>query len=591
MPGVCLDVRSEGAVSHSLDSLFHLDSYAADTVDAHRSAFLGYTSHPGYPVEVVDTDDVAVYLEGCLYGVDEVRETMRSLAADLFDPTADAVSRFVDGTDGEFLLVGVDKRDGRVAAVTDAFGRLPVYCDESGPGVALAREPRFLLDRREGDGFDRMGLAQYLLFGYTLGTRTLWDGVERLPAGTHLVVDSDGDVSRARHYEFDFGGKRHADKSAEKNARTLASLFTRACDRRTSSDRQTILSLSGGLDSRAVAGALRAFDRPFAAATFEEADGSADADVEIAGRVADAGGFDRRTYSLGPLDDDDVDRLLGMKEGLNPLHLASILEFFERLVDDYGHRSTYLTGDGGDKALPDLTPDVAVDSMAEFVSYACSKNAVFPPETVAELTGVDERSLREEIASVVSTYPETSWDDLYVHFLVAERGRNWLFEGEDRNRGYFWSTTPFYDRRFFEYAMNVPASQKSGYRLYRRFLDELWPAAAGIEHADFGVAPDSPLYGIIQRGLGAVDGHPRLERVVHALNDLRSGGGAARDVGDRVSEQASRADTVGRYFDRSVLDRVASEDASYGSKQMYTLFTLTSELSRSAETNPTPTAR
>jgi asparagine synthase (glutamine-hydrolysing) len=592
MPGVCLDVRREEAVPrHSLDSLHHLDTYTHETVQFDSDVFLGYTRHPGYPVTVVETDESVLSLEGYLYDVDRPRERLRSLAPEVFDPASEEVARFVRETDGEFVVSAVDRRSGAVAVLNDAFGRLPVYYGGRRDGVVASREPRFVVDNRTDEGFDQMGLAQYLLFGYTLGTRTLWNGVERLAGGTHLVADAEGETSRARHYEFDFGSTEHADRSVEENARALASLFADACDRRAPDGPQTVLSLSGGLDSRAVVGGFFARDVPFAAATFARGDGSTGGDAEIAERVARAADLDWTKYALDPLGTDEVERLLGLKEGLNQVKMGFILDFFERLVDDYGHRSTYVTGDGGDKALPDLTPSVDIGSLDEFVSYACAKNGVFSPSQVAALTGVDERALRDEVASVVSTYPEDDWADRYVHFLVTGRGRNWLFEGEDRNRGYFWSTSPFYGREFFEYAMNVPADQKSGYRLYREFLDELWPPAAGFEHADFGVALDSPMYGVIQRGLDLIDGHPRLERLVKTAHS----GDVTRDVDTeherRLRRHATNGSAVGRYFSRDAVERVARDRSSYGSKQLFSLLTLTTEIERLAETEQSIEAR
>ncbi|MGM0717681.1 MAG: asparagine synthase-related protein [Halobacteriota archaeon] len=582
MPGVCLDVHpGERVLRHSLDSLLHLSSYAHETVCADRERFLGYTHYPGYPVVILETETYVIYFEGYCYEDEDVHDRLHSLVPALFDLTAKEVTRFVRETDGEFLIVGIDRQSGRVAVINDAFGRLPVYCDDHADGFVLSREPQFVIGNRESDEFDRMGLAQSLIFGYTLGNRTLWKDVERLAGGTHIVVNGDGELERTRHYEFDFSEKRHANKSPAENARNLAALFTDACDRRTRLGGQTLLSLSGGLDSRAVAGGFRARDISFVAATFMHDDGSTSDEVEIARQVADAADLDWKTYTLEPFGEAEVDQLLQMKEGLNPVQMGFILRFFEDLVEEHGHRMTYVTGDGGDKAIPDLTPSVDIGSLGELVSYVCSKNAIFEPTTVEELTGVKERALREEITAVISTYPESEWNDLYVHFLVAERGQNWLFEGEDRNRGYFWSTSPFYALRFFNYAMNVPASQKSGYRLYRLFMNELWPAATRIEHADFGFALDSPMYYAVQRGLDLIDGYPRLERIVETIHD----GGSSRtedDVAGRLLSRRLSDRAVKRYFSPTILEDIVDDRAAYSSKQAFTLLTVASEVSRLA---------
>jgi asparagine synthase (glutamine-hydrolysing) len=43
-----------------------------------------------------------------------------------------------------------------------------------------------------------------------------------------------------------------------------------------------------------------------------------------------------------------------------------------------------------------------------------------------------------------------------AYFAAYERGRNLLFEGEDRARFFFWQTTPFYSQPLMQYALRLP---------------------------------------------------------------------------------------------------------------------------------------
>jgi len=73
-----------------------------------------------------------------------------------------------------------------------------------------------------------------------------------------------------------------------------------------------------------------------------------------------------------------------------------------------------------------------------------------------------------------------------VHFLVFERGFKWLFEGEDRNRHFFWSTAPFYGRQVFTRAMRCPANLKANYLVYRLFMEALGPSLVDVESTTVG---------------------------------------------------------------------------------------------------------
>lgn len=581
MPGVCLDVgRESRGFDEALERLLHSDTYSHETSLSTPSVALGHTAHPGYPVTVVETDEHILYIEGALYDVSDRAETLRSVAPLLLEPRPDEFAAFLRDTDGEFLIVAVDRQTGDVAIANDLFGRLPVYHRRTDHGFVASREPGFVLDTATSVSFDRMGLAQTLLFGYTLGERTLWEGVSRLPPATQLLVNTDGDVTEFTHHEFNFEDKQHRDRSVQQNAQELASRFRDACQNRAALWDRNVLSLSGGLDSRAVLGGLRSSDASFSAATFEQANGSTERDRTISAEIAASENLDWELYSLSPRQAGDMSRLLDLKEGLNSITMGYILEFFERLVDANGSQTVYHTGDGGDKTLPDISPGAEIRDREAFISYLISENAVFPLSAVTALTGVTPTEMRDEIDRVVSAYPESNWNDAYVHFLVHERGVNWLFEGEDRNRCFFWSTSPFYAPDFFRYAMNVPHEQKARYELYRQFFEELWPEALTFDHADFRSSPGSMMYKGIQYGLELIDGHPRVESLVSELHHGTLGSEYHPNLSGLLRRQASSCDAVKQLFAEDVLEEISQDRRSYGTTQLYTLLTLTSAVER-----------
>jgi asparagine synthase (glutamine-hydrolysing) len=341
-----------------------------------------------------------------------------------------------------------------------------------------------------------------------------------------------------------------------------------------------VISLSGGLDSRAVAAGLGATDTTVRAATFVRDAGSPTGESRVAEQVANALDLPWDSHAIPPMGPERMGELLRLKEGLTLLSLGFLLAFFEQLAAEHGRTMTYFTGDGGDKTLPDLSPTVAFTDERAFSEYLISKNAVVPLEDVTDLVDPTASAIHDEIASVVGGYPESDWVDRYIHFLVHERAINWLFEGEDRNRCYFWSTTPFYDVDFFRYAMNVPDEQKARYGLYREFLQELWPPATRFEHVDFGQSLDSPLYGIIQHGLRLVDGHPWAEALVKrvAAESTNSSDVTAADA--LLRHQLQNGEALTQTFSEPALERLTSNSGSYSPTQLYTLLTLTSAVER-----------
>jgi asparagine synthase (glutamine-hydrolysing) len=576
---VSLGLGARVPTSDALDGLCHFEDYAAETLVAVDDCLFGYTGYPAYPVTVVDDPTYRVVLEGELYGVEDVATEMRSLAPRLFGEDPAAVADFVCDADGDFLVCAREKRSGAVAVVNDVFGRLPTYYHVGDDRTICSREVGFVLDAVDVT-FDRIGVAQSLLFGYTLGARTLWSGVRKLPPATLLQVDPDGTATTTDLHTFDFDGSAHADRSLERNVAELRSLFVEACRARGRRPGEAVLSLSGGHDSRTVAAAFREADVSFTAATFARSED--DTDAEVAAEVASALDVDWDRYDLtDPSPDPDrMATLLRLKEGMNPLSMGFILEFFDELRSRHGSSMNYVTGDGGDKALPSLRPAQSLSNAKALLDYVVARNAVFEVDRAADIAGVSESALLESIRARLSSYPERDPETRYVHFLVHERGFNWLNEGEDRNRYYFWSLTPFYSPAFFRYAMNVPPEQKTHNEFYREFLADLWPKAVELDHANFRTPMSSPRYRAVMYGLSFLERHLSLYDAVREVYRGQAGDPYDPNLAELLDRQLDHCDAVEDVLVPGTVREVVEDRHGFEDKQVYQLLTVSSAVER-----------
>lgn len=99
-------------------------------------------------------------------------------------------------------------------------------------------------------------------------------------------------------------------------------------------------------------------------------------------------------------------------------------------------------------------------------------------------------------------FPENDLNQKYVHFTVFEKNYKLYFEAEDRNRFYFWSTSPFYSIKFFEYAIAIPDCYKEHLDLYRMFLERLDKNCLEVSYANWpriGLLPVSLSYRLLPR--------------------------------------------------------------------------------------------
>lgn len=578
------DVDTDAFFAAVRDLIEH-DDYE---IARHRTepVHVGSATPSAYPIETFETDAFWIGLEGTAYGRTRatLREELTAVAERLFDPDAESagIADWLFDVDGTFVVYAVEKSTGAVAVLPDALGRLPVYHYRNGETVYVSRDLSVITTLADDVAFDRLGIAQFLLLGFLLGERTLFEGVSRLTPATALTIRPSG-VETTTLHRFDFGRNAHAGRSVERNASELVALFEDACRRRTTVNDANVVALSGGLDSRCVLAGVSGADRSCGAATMNYPPTTPGIDVDVARRLTTALDVDWRQYHLDPPSADEITTLLRMTGGMNGVGLAQILQFYEGLRHDHGPDVTYFTGDGGDMVFHDLTPSRRVRTDEDLVDYIVAEDARFSPETVAALTRVPADRLRETIRTHVAAYPETDPAQQYVHFSIYEKGVNWLGEGEDRNRGYFWGTTPFYALPVFVYAMNCPDDQKAHYALYREFLSQLDPRIAEIDNANYGVAPASAMHTVASLSSTLLSRYPAIgTRLLPTIKRLVLGQTnsasteTTTDITGYVRDQRARSPAIHDLLHEPALDRLLATADRYDRLQLQGVFTVTS---------------
>lgn len=564
-----------------LDHFLYDRRFLAEIIQRDDRAFLGVTRYPEYPVTVIENDAYLFLLEGRLhgFGAAAIERELAVLAEGLFcgDNEMSRAGAWIEGHDGDYIIVAHHKPSGRWAAVNDPLGRLPVYYRRQGETIALSRDLRFMAALSPAPALDRMALGQFLVLGFPLGTRTLLAGIDRLPAGSLVQCGGRGDGGYRTVSRFNFDDV-HPVASPRTAAESLAARFIEACARVTDPEKSSVLSLSGGMDSRTVAAGLIKAGRRFHAATYAEAGKERSADVIHAREVADALGFDRETISLRPSRGADLLRLLRMKGGMNSAGLAFYLPFLEEIGRRYGHDAGYLTGDGGDKALPALVPPRRLRSNRDLVRFILGRHDILPIDRVARLVRLPVSDLEGQIETMVDGYPERSPDRKYVHFIIYERGMKWLFEGEDRNRCLLWSATPFYDQSFFREAMACPMECKQRRRLYRDFLTCLSPVAAGIIDSNKGVPITAPGYARKEMVFDLLARFPSLSR--RLKNKLRPP--RSYDLSSAaltcLKQQAVKCPVIEEYLDGAELMRLIDTPSGLSRAIFDNLLTVTAAI-------------
>ena len=159
---------------------------------------------------------------------------------------------------GMFGLALWDARQKRLILVRDAMGIKFVYYKLDGGSIYFASEIRGIL---AGCGqkpeVDPVSLNLFLRYRYTPSPRTIFSGINKLAAGTMLILEN-GTSRLERWYRY--APKQFSPpKSMEQASEELLEIYKRAVKRQLISDVPVGLLLSGGIDSGLLLGLMNLY--------------------------------------------------------------------------------------------------------------------------------------------------------------------------------------------------------------------------------------------------------------------------------------------------------------------------------------------
>lgn len=151
---------------------------------------------------------------------------------------------------GMFAIALWDAKGRHLWLVRDRIGVKPLYYSVHHGRITFASEIKALLeDPEQKRGMDEDALHQYLSFHTTPAPKTLFEGIQKVPAGTWLRVSEDGGIRESRYWDvLDHTEPLTGVREEEIAERVLAELRT-AVRLRKISDVPVGVFLSGGIDS------------------------------------------------------------------------------------------------------------------------------------------------------------------------------------------------------------------------------------------------------------------------------------------------------------------------------------------------------
>ncbi|MCE7053268.1 asparagine synthase-related protein [Algoriphagus sp. AGSA1] len=422
-------------------------------------------------------------MEGKIYGkaFESIVTELKTLSTEKID---EKLSSYAFDLDGEFYFYKIDITKNQIAVFGDHLNRLPLYFGSKDQRWVISRQIKtayFFLQPE----ISRLNLAEFMVFDYNLADRTWFENIFCLQLDDYIQIDALNNNLQVKKKKTTYNFE---DKTKIKNTKVLledmAEVFTKACTDR--AETTNVLSMSGGMDSRSVAAGLVKGKKPLLGVTFENAEKTALYDGIIAKEIADALTINWQKISLTKESFNyDIASLMKVKMSIQPCRFYFLYQFCNEVSKKFGSNIIFFTGDGGDKVFPDLSKNLKFNSDLKLFRLIMKENHEFTINLAAKITGVSEKELEKQIFSYIKELPAATSAGKLEQFTLRARMKRYIFEGEDRNRNYFWSTTPFLSKKFFSLMMHLDPEIKKQKNFYSDFIAHINHDVASIRNENF----------------------------------------------------------------------------------------------------------
>jgi asparagine synthase (glutamine-hydrolysing) len=209
-----------------------------------------------------ETGSVWVVFNGEIYNYQDLRRDLLS-RGHRFSTTSDTETLvhlyeergvdFVQPLRGMFGVAVWDAARRRLVLARDRIGEKPLYYAIDGQRLLFGSEIKAILRAGGRRAADRQAVAQFLATGYVPGSRTMYEGIAKLPPAHRLVFEN-GTARVERYWTRSTASSAHSEPEAEAQ---LEALLDEAVRLNLKSDVEVGAFLSGGVDSSLLVALMR----------------------------------------------------------------------------------------------------------------------------------------------------------------------------------------------------------------------------------------------------------------------------------------------------------------------------------------------
>ena len=446
MPGL-VGIVSEKAVDEQLlnrmiDSIKHEDFYRIDKyISSHfgiARLHLGIFNPELQPIFNEDKS-LCIFMDGKIYDYEEEMNRLKEKGYKFSfknDPEfclysyEDRGIDFIKNLNGSFVFVIYDFKENKIIIVNDRYGLRPIYYAINNEKLLFAPEVKAILqDKSFKRELNDEAIADFFAFGEILGNKTFFKGIEVLPPASITVWN--GKLSIEQYWDFNY--EPDYSKSEDEFVDELVKTFKKAVEIRMKDNLRYGVSLSGGLDSRCVVGAI---DKNKRKDVLAYSFGPLDCDeVKIAKKVAKKAGTKFKAIEITPeMIINNAEREIFYSDGMDYIGVSYVPPIHKTISNDIDVVFTGLTLDTT-ITNPWLTDEIIkCKSNEELFNILFNKWRFLSDEELSKL-------FINKYYRKIKTYPLSSFKEAFYgvkenhpgnmsdHFELRNHTRRWALMG------------------------------------------------------------------------------------------------------------------------------------------------------------------
>jgi asparagine synthase (glutamine-hydrolysing) len=483
MPGLSV-VYGTDLIAESLSSLKHNPNIMVKKTTLGKKSFVVLSGFEGYPFFQYANEDFAIFLEGMIYNLsaEEITDGLSRIARSYLQKLdyKNEIGTFVSNCCGEFIALIHLIKTGDFLLFNDQWGRLPFFWFTQGNNIILSREIKFILHYISKIYYNKMALLEFLVLGYPLGDRTIFQDIFRFLPG-HLIARSGNLFSFEAVVGLNFESSCFKSRSRKYYAEKAKNILYSSAENRLSKLKafnSKVVDISGGYDTRAVLAVISQLDKNVVPVTVDLVTGD---ESSVAIQVAKTCGLEallikpNRDFSSST-----VQGVLYKTDGFIDGWVAtSSYQDTEELIRQVKEPIAEFMGFGGEFLRHPLKTQRFFKNMLDVI------NCLVPSTTLIKSTcrclGLREKDVYDFWSDFFnSTYRELKIEDKVIHYYF-DYYTLYVCEGIDRRRIHLWPVNPMMSSEWLRFSTKEVPRDLINYELFEEILYMINPHIAVSE--------------------------------------------------------------------------------------------------------------